>query len=222
MPRDSRKRLLATVVSVAFTCSLLALAEASARLYFNRRVARDPRYLRELLVVPDRRTIYRLRRGVEAKNVSVMKFDRYFRPTIILRTTIIINSKGFRNAEFGRKALRAKRVFCLGDSITFGGEVPVEKTYPGVLDKLLGEKVEVINAGVFGYSTLQIMGQLERVLKLEPDAVIVQFPVNNAGRERVPDRERVGKAGERSPGSYIIPDCFFSLLEVAMKEEGEC
>jgi len=189
-PKFASKLLLALASVLFFLC----LLEAASRLYFNRALERHPEYLRELLVEPDSRCIYRLRPGVSVKDARVLKFDRYFRPTVELRVDVSVNSKGFRDEEFSRKPPGVKRVFCLGDSITYAEEVAARDAYPKVLERLLGGKAEVINAGVFGYSTLQILGRLEEVLGYEPDVVVIQFPVNNAGREAVPDRELVGRS----------------------------
>lgn len=86
------------------------------------------------------------------------------------------------------------RIIAMGDSTTFGHFVAPQDTYPAQLEQVLREEygytnVEVINAGVSGYSSFQIMSNLEtRYLALDPDLVIF-YSVNNDARlrERAPD-----------------------------------
>jgi hypothetical protein len=72
----------------------------------------------------------------------------------------------------------------LGDSVTFGLEVPIEQTYPKVLERELlnhgRAAVEVINAGVPGYGTRQELAWLRAYgVRLSPDLVILGFFVGN-------------------------------------------
>ncbi len=76
------------------------------------------------------------------------------------------------------------RILALGDSTTFGLGVEDRKTWPAMLQKRLrakGMDVEVVNAGVPGYTAFQ--GQRfmrERGFALQPDLVIVTFGFNDA------------------------------------------
>jgi len=96
---------------------------------------------------------------------------------------IRINSQGFRGPEFSvEKPGGVFRIVCLGDSVTYGFKVDNDECYPALLLKFQGnpEQMEVINAGVPGYSSLQGMRQLERdVLSLAPDLLIVSFGNND-------------------------------------------
>ncbi|MDD5255895.1 MAG: GDSL-type esterase/lipase family protein [Candidatus Omnitrophica bacterium] len=96
------------------------------------------------------------------------------------------NSEGFRDRDFSPdKETGVFRVVCMGDSITFGWPVPIDETYPNMLEYLLAErfkdkKIEVINAGVPGYTSFQGLMQLEKkILGYSPDLIIVYYGVND-------------------------------------------
>lgn len=115
------------------------------------------------------------------------------------------NSDGLRGPALpGAKAPGEFRVLCLGDSVTFGLCLEDGLAPPRLLEDALraapefaGRTVRVINAGVPGYSSVQGMRLLERLLHLEPDVVIFWFGMNDAGPMRgLPDRAlKAGGAG---------------------------
>lgn len=97
-----------------------------------------------------------------------------------------VNSKGFRGRLINQKKPKNTfRIFCIGDSCTFGLGVRYFEAYPYILERLLNEnsskiKYEVINAGVPGYSSLQGLRFLERdILKYKPDLIIASFGWND-------------------------------------------
>lgn len=100
-----------------------------------------------------------------------------------------ITTQGFRDLKVFsiHKPKDVFRVICIGDSVPFGYNtttVKTEETYPKVLEKLLKErvddKIEVINAGVPGYSSLQGLRYLKRdLLQYNPDLIIVHFGIND-------------------------------------------
>jgi lysophospholipase L1-like esterase len=91
---------------------------------------------------------------------------------------------GFRSASPIEAPKRRFRVLALGDSCTFGLGVQDAESWPAQLEGLLqvsGLDVEVVNAGVPGYTAYQGWRVLEtRGLTLEPDAVLVTFGFNDA------------------------------------------
>ncbi len=98
-----------------------------------------------------------------------------------------INALGFRGESVDiEKPEDGFRVVCLGDSITFGEGVHEEHTYPVRLQALLAKalptrRVEVVNAGVQAYGTLEEERLFfARCLPLDPDVVILQFFLNDA------------------------------------------
>jgi len=71
------------------------------------------------------------------------------------------------------------RVLFLGDSLTFGPYVPNAHTFPAILSGLSPD-IEVINAGVFGYTiTDEAALFLERAKYTEPDIVVLQVFSND-------------------------------------------
>lgn len=93
------------------------------------------------------------------------------------------------------------RVLCIGDSITFGFNVDQDATYPRALqrrlaERLSGRRVEVINAGVPGWSWVQGRTFLElEGLGLRPDVVVIGHGTNDQFyAAKVTDLERIGSA----------------------------
>jgi hypothetical protein len=100
------------------------------------------------------------------------------------RQTVRINRHGFRDRERNfEKPAGTFRVAVLGNSWTEALQVPLEKTYPAVLEEELqklaccGDKrVEVLNFGVAGYSTGQELLTLQQeVWKYKPDLILLAF-----------------------------------------------
>jgi lysophospholipase L1-like esterase len=87
------------------------------------------------------------------------------------------NALGLRGAAVAAKALGEQRVLALGDSFTYGHGVQDAEAYPAVVETLLrarGHDLQVLNAGVPGYSTDQSYTYaLRDGLALEPDVVLL-------------------------------------------------
>ncbi|MCC6669935.1 MAG: hypothetical protein IT458_02655 [Planctomycetes bacterium] len=96
-----------------------------------------------------------------------------------------INGQGMRaDRDFAyAKPQGRRRIVTVGDSFTIGYEVAAENTFSAVLERELrqrGHDVEVLNAGVSGYSNAECLLYLERELhKYSPDAVVLSFYVND-------------------------------------------
>jgi len=77
------------------------------------------------------------------------------------------------------------RIVCLGDSNTFGQDLPYAQTYPAILQDLLREQYPeldavVISAGVCGDTSVQGLARLERdVLSYKPHIVVSAFGLND-------------------------------------------
>lgn len=96
------------------------------------------------------------------------------------------NSLGLRNREVAQpKPERTYRILALGDSTVFGWGVPRAATFSQRLEQELNAaqdalNVEVINAGVPGYSLYQVWTYLRREgIRLEPDLLIVETNFND-------------------------------------------
>ena len=102
----------------------------------------------------------------------------------------IINKQGFRGRDFVmQKLANVIRIVMLGDSITEGMKIPLEKTFSYKLEVLLNQKAyeqksnlkyEVMNFGVGGYN-LEAEAELLRteVIKYLPDIVIENLASND-------------------------------------------
>ncbi len=105
---------------------------------------------------------------------------------------VTINALGLRGAEVAEpKPVRRRRVLCFGDSITFGYGVGDDETYAFRLGQALGPHgVEVVNAGVTGYTSHQVLALAERVVpRVRPDLATVCIGWNDGSARPVDDRE---------------------------------
>ena len=88
-----------------------------------------------------------------------------------------INSAGYKGPEID-ESHRCTRVLALGDSVTFGiGGL----SYPTVMRSAFEKadvNVEVINAGVEGYSPQNLLNELPRYLALQPEFVTIYIGWN--------------------------------------------
>lgn len=116
---------------------------------------------------------------------------------------IATNSLGLRGPEISaNKHPGVKRVLFLGDSVTFGFRIRENATFPRRVEALLASgpaPVEVINAGVGGYSPWQYDEYLRRDgIHLEPDVIVVGFVLND-----VTEKFRLMRFGGSSAGLQL-------------------
>jgi lysophospholipase L1-like esterase len=116
------------------------------------------------------------------------------------------NSLGYRNDEFAlEKPSGVYRIVALGGSSTYDVSIKDNAaTYTAQLERLLKEdygyqNVQVINAGVPGYNSWEILVNLEfRVLDLDPDLVIIYENTNDVHARMVePSAYRGDDLGRR-------------------------
>jgi lysophospholipase L1-like esterase len=97
------------------------------------------------------------------------------------------NSLGLRNRELEPKHAGTRRILFLGDSLIWSGETSSGELYTAVLEQRLNSRsrgrharVEVINAGVPGYTTYQQLEFLKIYgLEMKPDLVVLGFVLND-------------------------------------------
>ena len=191
--------LILPVFSILLTFCLL---EVGARLWLN------------YLATPDQYDRYVLFTSIDPKNFAWTPhpyLDYYPTPNYKKGLTSH-NSLGYRNDEFSaKKPSNVYRIVALGGSSTY--DVRIEdnaKTFTAQLEKLLTEKygyknVQVINAGVPGYNSWEMLINLEfRVLDLDPDLIIIYEGTNDVhARLVVPSTYRGDDSGRRS--QWMIP-----------------
>jgi len=81
------------------------------------------------------------------------------------------------------------RIMAVGDSHTYGALIPAEESYPAhlqtFLDQALGGRYSVVNLGLPGMSTTQVLNRLAaNVDRYQPNIVIIWCGVNNKWNER--------------------------------------
>jgi lysophospholipase L1-like esterase len=94
-----------------------------------------------------------------------------------------VNSFGFSGPEITlEKPEDTLRIIIVGDSVSYGADVKENETFPRILQSLLHteKKIEVINAGVRGYTTFNEARYLrDKLLDFSPDLVILQTCMND-------------------------------------------
>ncbi|MBE7560072.1 SGNH/GDSL hydrolase family protein [bacterium] len=118
-----------------------------------------------------------------------------------------VNALGFRGDEITReKPPGVYRIACLGGSTTYTAVDDYKLTYPHLLGRFLRERhghpeVEVINAGVSGYTSWENLVNFQfRVLDLDPDLIVLYLAVNDAKARLVePSAYLSDNSGYRRP-----------------------
>ena len=129
------------------------------------------------------------------------------------------NVLGFRGEEITvEKPESTYRIVSVGASTTYGTDVEnYRHSYPYQLQEYLHQKgydsVEVINAGIGGYSSFEILMNLQfRVLELKPDLVIIYEGINDIDTRLVypPEVYRGDNSGHRAPfiQDTVMPSVF--------------
>lgn len=100
-----------------------------------------------------------------------------------------LNSFGYRGGEFSKeKPENTFRIICIGGSTTIGSNAGGNDfTYPYLLEEIFsktvkqrGKRVEVINAGVFGYHSWHHLLQIEAELNsFNPDLYLIMGGLND-------------------------------------------
>jgi len=189
----SRTEVILPVFSVLLTFFLL---EFGARLWL--------RYL----ATPEQYDRYVLFTSIDAKDYAWTPhpYLSYFPTPNYEKGQTFHNSLGYRNEEFPlEKPSGVFRIVALGGSSTYDVSIKDnDDTFTAQLEKLLKEgygyhDVQVINAGVSGYNSWEILVNLEfRVLDLDPDLVIIYEGTNDVHARMVePSAYRSDDLGRR-------------------------
>jgi lysophospholipase L1-like esterase len=107
------------------------------------------------------------------------------------------NKLGFRGKDVKINKGDKYRIVTLGASTTYTTKVQVDSlTYPSRLERILNDSIpnldiEVINAGVGGYTTWETLLSFQlKVLELNPDMIIVYHAINDLHTRRAPEYNR--------------------------------
>jgi lysophospholipase L1-like esterase len=100
--------------------------------------------------------------------------------------TLPIDSSGFRGEGITKnKPANTYRIFVLGGSTVYNGSIPYEQTFARILEEKLqkkypDKKVEVLNAGIDGYTTEHSLIQYQFKIKdFHPDLIIMWHGIND-------------------------------------------
>jgi lysophospholipase L1-like esterase len=214
--------LLEVAVRVAYRVRTAFVEEIPLPFVVGQKYGPVPPWIDEIrLLESDPRLIWRNKPSIERRYVDIfspipaaadrLALLRRFWPRVPASMaanpvwTVSTNSDGFRDREFPpTKDKQTIRILCLGDSWTFGANVSPLETYPHVLEQRLrqrfpGQRLEVFNLGVLGYSSLQVEQLLTSgALAMAPDYVIVGVAMNDASVAGYHDKDLLGVVEERA------------------------
>jgi|GEM_PF-4594108 len=123
------------------------------------------------------------------------------------------NAYGFRDDPVAvPKPPGTTRVLAVGDSATWGLNLPARAdSYPDQLERLLGARFDVVNAGVVGYSSFQGARLVEQwAAELEPDVVTVYLGNNDPSPSGTKDAARAA-AGAGALHRWLRYNRFYLL-----------
>src|SRR5262249_88593 len=117
------------------------------------------------------------------------------------------------------------RLLILGDSSTAGLGIDKQSdTWPQVLQRLLGDSIEVLHAAVIGYSTEQArVALLREDYKYKPDGVLLYLGNNDGFGSSVPDRRlldstQAGKSvASRVENWFVEHSAIYVFLKASAK-----
>ncbi len=120
---------------------------------------------------------------------------------------IEMNEHGLRGpARSVEKPDDVFRIALIGDSVTMGWGVLYEETYGAIIEGRLDQRspdrrIEVLNLGLAGYDTTQLMDRLWlHGLAFEPDLFVYGFTINDVEGEHY---QRFAEGGYRDPRKYL-------------------
>src|SRR4029453_9158773 len=157
------------------------------------------------LTLPDPLLGWRLRPGVHIRTTRPGSYD----------ATVTTNGDGLRGAGAPPVAHRAgvTRIAVFGCSQTFGSGVEDDETFSARLEQTLGPGVEVLNFGVPGYGTDQMLLRWERDgVRYAPDIVVLAFAYYHL------NRNVLGFRFFAKPHFMLGPDGTLQLLGVPVPD----
>jgi len=168
--RSLARGMLYTLVSVGL---MFLMLEIGLRLYFGSAGSREQKIM-YLYSLDDIRALQ--------SNIIHMPYVTYV-PDPAYESH---NDLGYRGPEITLpKPESTFRIVAMGGSTTYSTGTTAEEAYPALLQSILRDEygytnIEVINGGVSGYTTWEILTDFQfRVLELEPDMLIFYEAVND-------------------------------------------
>jgi len=141
--------------------------------------------------------------------------------------TITHNSSGFRGKEFSAEK-KIPRIIAIGGSTTYGVAVSDNETWPYYLDSLQNGRSEVLNFGVPGYTTVEMLIQSELFVQdYKPDIVLIHAGLNDMRNYNVDSLER-DYSNYHAPSYYAsmgfcynsqLPNCASLMFLVMLMQQ---
>jgi len=166
----------------------------------------------DLMLDFDSERFWRLRKNITVEDPR----NTYWQGTVT-------NSHGCRSPEFQLiKQPGTLRIVCFGDSSTFGIGATMEDTWPYQLQALLQQSldtgkiaalasdgkrlIEVINAGVPGYSSYQGLQHMRQEIdRLRPDIVFASYANNDFWQwDQMSDRQHAKRINRESTADRLV------------------
>ena len=169
-----RSKILAAILATLFA---VAVGEAAMRLL------RDPP---GYFPINHREDSLYAAHAVRGYTLKPGAHHRYVTPEV--NVAIDVSSDGLRDTTLAEIARASRRILAVGNSFTMGLAVANEDTWGKQLERLLNARdpraeTHVVNAGVAGYSPLQIRQRMEELLPLvRPQVVVFEFTTQTFGR----------------------------------------
>ncbi len=204
-PPRRREGLMRVALILVSSALAFGVAEIALRIVYP---------IHGVIVDSDPRYLFRLRPGSSKIHIET-KTDRR-------KVRVEVNRRGFRGPEL--ESSPERRVVIYGDSFIAAEFSPWEKSLAPRLAAHLsaadGERVEVVNAGVFGYGPDQAyLRMVDEIDVLEPDLVILAlFAGNDFGdliRNKIFKLDTVGNLVERQYGLH--PDLVDGMKQAPRK-----
>lgn len=116
---------------------------------------------------------------------------RYVSPEGEFDSRVTISSQGLHDRAYALdRPPGTYRIVVVGDSLVEGLHVPLDQTFPKLLERRLnagraGVRFEVLNAGISGLSpVLEYLGIRDRFLRFHPDLVLLCFFPNDVSEDQ--------------------------------------
>ena len=167
--RKTLKNLLAILIILVV---LLAICEASIRVYLHYNTVYDIEMTRYAMSVKE-----------DSENPKIGHVHKPGSNMELMDVNVSINSDGLRDRDYPIERGDAYRIIFLGDSLTFGWGVEQEYTFQYLLEEEIGKTAptEIINFGTGNYNTEQEVSMFfEKGVKYDPDKVVLFYFINDA------------------------------------------
>lgn len=116
----------------------------------------------------------------KSKNPVIGHEHRKNRQATLQSVQIRTNNFGMRGPNIDLDRSGERRILFLGSSLTLGWGVPEPETLPAILNDRLGDRIEVVNAGVCNYNTTQYVELfMTKLTVLNPTDIVLQYFIND-------------------------------------------